>query len=200
MLLIKEEIERAIAQGDLAFTGRIRKDSLLLTLGSYAQLLAEDSRLIYPSRLDSLKTMYGDLISTWTEIHLRPQQFVLVATAEHLKLDARHYALLSTLSHIARLGLMAQGGSFVVDRYYDGHLTLEIYNLSPHTIVLYKGMPFAKLSLFECQQIRNGTDKRGCQFPVHYGMPNQLFSQFPVEFPDPMRKGGDSRDELRLEM
>jgi len=184
-----------MVRGDLEFSGQVRKDSLLLTLGNYAQFLAESTDTIDPFRAQSLDQMYDPLVSGWTEIELGPQQFILVAAAEYLRLDDRHYALMSTLSHVARLGLIAHGTSFFIDRGYQGHVTFEIYNLTTHTIVLRQKMPFAKLIVFRHEGLARQGAQRAVEVRSHYGKPDQLRSRFFDEFREPLLNGGEMSDQ-----
>jgi deoxycytidine triphosphate deaminase len=181
MLLHEENLRREIDAGHLRFNGHIRKDSLLLSLGEHLQTLSQGPDEVDPYVVDSVVRAYGPLLSQWGQFALSPHQMVLVASKEYLALDDSHYATIETLSHLARLGLMAHCASSYVDRGFCGHLTFEIVNVSPRTIILHQNMPFAKLMVFRCNQL-----SLGCLTPysaiASYGKPDELCSQYPQEF------------------
>lgn len=181
-MLLHDELERKISAGEIDFSGSLRKDSLLLTLGGYYQSLSQTETIIDPYDSQSLENLYEDLIADWDEFELKPRQFVLISTSEHLRLDARHYGLISTLSHIARLGIMAHAASFFVDRSFDGYLTLEFVNLTNHSFVLHKNMPVAKLIIYETVNSTEKTEEPAVKHGTHYGKPNELKSHFSHEF------------------
>jgi len=182
MMLLKEDLELSLHQGYIQFSGEIRKDSFLLTLGEYTQSFGEYQTVVDPYDMNSVRNAYGEIQHHWKQIEIKPHQLVLVSTQEFLGLDNRHFALISTLSHVARLGLMAHTSSFFVDRGYKGYLTLEVINLSPHIILLRQNMPFAKVVIFECgkQNLDEDISSKGHH---HYGKPDELISQFWREFP-----------------
>lgn len=182
MILLKEDLELSLHQGHIQFSGEIRKDSFLLTLGEYIQAFREHQTIVDPYDMHSVKKAYGEIQHHWKQIELKSHQLVLVSAQEFLGLDNCHFALISTLSHVARLGLMAHMSSFFVDRGYKGYLTLEVINLSPHSILLHQNMPFAKVVIFECNQ-RNLDQDTSSKAYHHYGKPDELISQFWREFP-----------------
>lgn len=193
MLLLEKDLRRALKNGDLAFSGQIRKDSLLLTLGEYAQLLSRTAKTINPYNAQSLAELYDPVISNWNQIELQPRKFILVASTEYLRLNNSHYGMIATLSHVARIGLMAHAASYFIDRGYEGHITLEICNLSDHTIVIHQGMPFAKVLVFKCDNSIGEAERHTSKFEFHYGKPNELRSRFCDEFSEPLQERGEKQ-------
>jgi dCTP deaminase len=185
MLLLEDDLKRCIANGEIEFTGTLRKDSLLLCLGANAQLFSEQNLIVDPYDDTSLNQAYGELIKGWSRLSLNPRQFILVSTEEYLRLDPRHYGIISTLSHVARFGLMAHPSSFVVDRGFKGYLTFEIYNFSPHVIVLSRGMPIAKLLVFNCGATSGDQENIVSSLQSYYGVADSLRSCFYDEFEKP---------------
>jgi deoxycytidine triphosphate deaminase len=182
MLLLHNELERRISTGDIVFTGDLRKDSLLLSLGKYYQPLSRAETIIDPYNLQSSENLYNDLVSDWDQFELKPREFVLFSTAEYLSLGIRHYGLISTLSHIARLGLMAHAASCYVDREFDGYLTFEFVNLTDHSFLLRRNMPVAKLIICETTSPMEASGNYAVRPLTHYGKPNELKSRFSQEF------------------
>ena len=78
---------------------------------------------------------------------LKPNQFLISYTKEHIKLPAYIAARLEGRSTIARYGVSIQNAP-TVQPFWDGNLALEICNLGKVTILLKKGMPIGQL-IFE---------------------------------------------------
>lgn len=182
MILLKKQLEEYLSSKRIEFTGQIRKDSLLLTLGGQAQLLSQESRVIDPYLESSLDQLYGDVVSDWNEIELKPRQFLLCIADEFIRFNGFYIGLISTLSHVARLGLMAHAASFIVDKDFEGHLTFELVNLTPHTFILHRGMPLAKLVIFDTDTLTQNVQEDTFQKEAYYGKVHELRSRFCREF------------------
>ena len=193
-ILIKEDLEQAIVDGRIQFTGSIRKDSFLLTLGEQIQFFNETPRIIDPFSDASQNELYGEAISNWGHANLQSKQLVLISSAEYIKLDHNHHAFISTLSHVARLGLMSHASSSYVDRCFEGYLTLEVMNLTPHTFILRQGMPIAKLVIFENTSQNSKKTGQHVTYTKYYGNAKLLRSKFAHEFSLPMK--GDNDEHL----
>lgn len=193
-ILIKEDLEQALVDGRIHFTGTIRKDSLLLTLGEQIQYFNEKPRIIDPFSFDSINELYGETISNWGYTNLKPNQLILISSAEFVKLDHHHHAFISTLSHVARLGLMSHASSSYVDPCFEGYLTLEIKNLTPHTFILRQGMPIAKLIIIENTCPNSTKTEQRATYKKYYGNADSLRSKFAHEFSLPTK--GDNDEHL----
>ena len=79
---------------------------------------------------------------------LAPGEFALATTKEYVNLPANLAAFVQGRSSIGRIGLTTQNAGFV-DPGFHGHITLELVNESPNTIVLTPGYPVAQLVFFE---------------------------------------------------
>jgi dCTP deaminase len=67
---------------------------------------------------------------------LGPGQFALACTFERVAMDSGHRARVEGKSSLGRLGLLVHATAGFIDPGFDGQITLEIYNLSPHTFRL----------------------------------------------------------------
>ncbi|MCH7727521.1 MAG: dCTP deaminase, partial [Planctomycetes bacterium] len=77
---------------------------------------------------------------------LRPGQFVLGTTLEHVELPDDIVARLEGKSSLGRLGLLIHSTAGYVDPGWKGQLTLEITNVAPVQITLYFGMKIGQIS------------------------------------------------------
>jgi dCTP deaminase len=77
---------------------------------------------------------------------LHPGEFVLGATLERLTLGVDLVARLEGKSSLGRLGLQVHSTAGFVDPGFDGHVTLELANVSNLPITLYAGMKVGQVS------------------------------------------------------
>lgn len=80
------------------------------------------------------------------EFHLSPGEFVLGSTVERVRLGNLVAARVEGRSSLGRLGLMVHATAGFIDPGFEGNITLEIYNLSNHVIVLRPGMSVCQLA------------------------------------------------------
>ena len=81
-----------------------------------------------------------------------PGEFVLATTKERVNIPSNIAAFVQGRSSIGRIGLTTQNAGFV-DPGFHGHITLELVNESPNTIILKEGYPVAQLVFFECYPV-----------------------------------------------
>ena len=81
-----------------------------------------------------------------------PGEFVLATTQEHVSIPSNVAAFVQGRSSIGRIDLTTQNAGFV-DPGFHGHITLELVNESPNTIILTPGYPVAQLVFFECYPV-----------------------------------------------
>ena len=77
---------------------------------------------------------------------LHPGEFVLGNTLERIRLSDSIVARLEGKSSLGRIGLLIHSTAGFVDPGWDGHLTLELSNVSRLPLTLYKGMPIGQIS------------------------------------------------------
>lgn len=89
-------------------------------------------------------TEYGQnyAAETWW---LEPGEFALGSTVETLVLPSHLCAQVNGKSSLGRLGLLVHATAGFIDPGFQGQITLELKNLSNHTIVLNKSMAVAQL-------------------------------------------------------
>ena len=81
-----------------------------------------------------------------------PGEFILATTQERVNIPSNIAAFVQGRSSIGRIGLTTQNAGFV-DPGFHGHITLELVNESPNTIILKEGYPVAQLVFFECYPV-----------------------------------------------
>ncbi|MGI8940032.1 MAG: dCTP deaminase [Iamia sp.] len=80
---------------------------------------------------------------------LHPNEFVLGATAERVRLPHDMVARLEGKSSLGRLGLLIHSTAGFVDAGWDGYLTLELSNIATLPITLYPGMKIGQISFLQ---------------------------------------------------
>lgn len=81
----------------------------------------------------------------WTDICLRPGEFILGHTEETLTLADNICAQVNGKSSLGRIGLLVHATAGFVDPGFHGQITLELKNLSSQPIWLQHGMKIAQL-------------------------------------------------------
>ena len=76
---------------------------------------------------------------------LEPLSFMLAVTKERITLRNAIGAHVDGRSTKARCGLVVHATAGFIDPGWDGEITLELFNMSPHTLVLTAGMSIAQL-------------------------------------------------------
>lgn len=77
---------------------------------------------------------------------LHPKEFILGATLERITLANDLVARIEGKSSLGRVGLIIHSTAGFVDAGWDGHLTLEISNISNIPITLYANMKIAQIA------------------------------------------------------
>ena len=79
---------------------------------------------------------------------LHPNEFVLGSTKESVRLPDDLVARLEGKSSLGRLGLLIHSTAGYVDPGFEGHLTLELSDVSSLPITIYPGMLIGQISFF----------------------------------------------------
>lgn len=87
----------------------------------------------------------GDVLPTSQTFWLEPGEFALGSTVETVVLPSTLCAQVNGKSSLGRLGLLVHATAGFIDPGFQGQITLELKNLSNHTIVLNQGMAVAQL-------------------------------------------------------
>ncbi|MDR3107519.1 MAG: dCTP deaminase [Bifidobacteriaceae bacterium] len=80
---------------------------------------------------------------------LHPGEFALGSTYERVKLDDAIAARLEGKSSLGRLGLLTHSTAGFIDPGFEGHVTLELSNVSTLPIKLWPGMKIGQMCFFQ---------------------------------------------------
>lgn len=180
-MLSDADIREAMASGDIAITNPdgsgpsdsdIQPASVDLHVGDEFAMFATrgEQVQIKPEGIDRVPQM---LKARQQNALLPPGQFLLVTTRERVRLSSVIAAKVEGRSSIGRLGLMVHVTAGFVDPGFDGQLTLELYNCSPHTIVLHEGASICQLAFIRTRS--------PSAMPYGYGRPSKYQGQVGVQ-------------------
>jgi deoxycytidine triphosphate deaminase len=180
-VLTAGKITKLIGSGEIVWPGELRGDGLLLRLGAPAQLLvpAAIGGTVDLADQTGIDLLYQQPREDWESLALTPGQMVLCQVQEPLQISAELAGAISTLSHLARVGLATHVTSPWVLPGWNGRLTLELLNVGPATLRIHQGMPVGRLLIF------------GMDGPVGPAVPHAYYgttdghlgSRYAVEFP-----------------
>jgi deoxycytidine triphosphate deaminase len=176
-MLTVSEITVRIGRGEIAWPGELRGDGLLLRLGSPLQPFAAPGHVIDLADQGSIGDLYAEPLHGWDQFDLAPGRIALCAVSQPLRLGAGFAAAIATLSHLARVGLATHVTSPWVMPGWDGHLTLELLNVSPATLRLRRDMPAARAVIWRMDGAASGGVPH-----AHYGGAAHLGSRYAAEF------------------
>jgi dCTP deaminase len=84
--------------------------------------------------------------------YLEPNEFALGCTIEKVTVPRHLCAQVNGKSSLGRLGLLVHATAGYIDPGFTGQITLELKNISNHTIVLTEGMAIAQLVFHQLRQ------------------------------------------------
>ena len=80
---------------------------------------------------------------------LHPGEFALGSTWEYVKIDATVAARLEGKSSLGRLGILTHSTAGFIDPGFEGHITLELSNVSTLPVKLWPGMKIGQMCFFQ---------------------------------------------------
>lgn len=150
MILSDVTIREALAAGriviDPMMEGALQPSSVDLRIDRYFRVFRNDTTpYIDPKEPQEDLTELVEVAPDHAFI-LHPGEFVLASTLERIALPDDLVGRLEGKSSLGRLGLLIHSTAGFVDAGWDGHLTLELSNVSNLPIALYPGMKIGQIS------------------------------------------------------
>ncbi|HET6963182.1 MAG TPA: dCTP deaminase [Acidimicrobiales bacterium] len=113
---------------------------------------------------------------------LHPGEFVLGSTLERIALPADLVARIDGKSSLGRLGLLTHATAGWIDPGFEGHVTLELSNVSTLPIRLYPDMKIAQVSFMQMTTPADhpyGSGRHGSKYQGQRGpTPSRYFENF----------------------
>ncbi len=150
MNLCDTDLLKAFADGSLKVTPfdpkRVQPASIDLTLGDEFAEWATSGKTI---DLDDPSAVAPEMHRSRYQggFPLRPGAFALASTAESIGLAPELCARVEGRSSLGRLGLCIHATAGFIDPGFEGMITLELFNMSPHLLLLQPGMTICQLAV-----------------------------------------------------
>lgn len=113
---------------------------------------------------------------------LHPGEFILGSTWEYVKLDSSIAARLEGKSSLGRLGILTHSTAGFVDPGFEGHITLELSNVSTLPVKLWPGMKIGQMCFFDLSSPAEhpyGTSENGSHYQGQRGpTPSRSYENF----------------------
>ncbi|HEC64457.1 MAG TPA: dCTP deaminase [bacterium] len=116
-----------------------------LTLSNTAWRQTPD---IYSFEVDNPPETFGRQIKGFEQLYVYSGDFVLVSTREKIHVPNNMCARIEGKSSLGRLGLVVHATAGFIDPNFTGHLTLELFNVGKHGLILTPGMRISQISFF----------------------------------------------------
>lgn len=167
MFLGSGEVKRLIDEGHLIIRPfderRLQPNSYDMTLGNSFYVPSGTGTLDVK---DKEIGKYFYKVEVEDKFFVKPYSFCLATTIEWVSLPLDVVAFVEGKSSIGRLGLFIQNAGWI-DSGFHGNITLELYNASPFTIVLYPGMAICQVVFARTIGVERGYCGKYCgQFGV----------------------------------
>lgn len=153
MLLSDYDIVRAQSEGSISLTPwtpeMVQPASIDVRLDRFFRVFNNHKYTYVDPAEDQ-----GDL----TELHevdadqpwiLHPGEFILGSTYEYVKLGDSIAARLEGKSSLGRLGILTHSTAGFIDPGFEGHITLELSNVSTLPVKLWPGMKIGQMCFFQ---------------------------------------------------
>jgi len=146
---IREALEAGTIVIDPLLEGGIQPSSVDLRIDRYFRVFRNDTTpYIDPKQPQEDLTELVE-VEDGKAFILHPGEFVLASTLERVELPDDVAGRLEGKSSLGRLGLLAHSTAGFVDSGFEGHLTLELSNVSNLPIAIYPGMRIGQISFLQ---------------------------------------------------
>lgn len=146
-MLVDFQIAEEIAGGRLVISPwnpkMLQPASVDLTLDRFFRVYADHTEPVDP-RSEERRTVQVEL-HEGERFELHSLRFALASTVERVRIPDNMIGRLEGKSSLARMGLFVHVTAGFFDPGFEGFCTLELFNASPFTILLYPNMPICQM-------------------------------------------------------
>jgi dCTP deaminase len=146
---MRDEIERGRIRIEPLADGAIQPSSIDLRLGNKMRVFRNNHISHIDLRQDTAALTEVVEVQPGQPFFLRPLEFALGVTLEHITVPDDLVARLDGKSSLGRVGLLIHATAGLVDPGWQGRLTLELMNLAPFPITLFAGMKIGQISFIQ---------------------------------------------------
>lgn len=178
MVLSDILIKKYIREGEIEISPL---DDYQIQSSSIDLRLDEHLKVIQPNEVDG---SYGKIdfkkpinYAETTRMVVPAKNFVLASTIETIKLSENFCAQVYGRSSVGRAGLIVENAGWI-DNGFEGNITLELFNLTNHDIILDEGMRICQI-VFEytgyCER-PYGSEELGSKYQGQKGITGSLIN------------------------
>jgi dCTP deaminase len=146
---IREQISQGRIRIEPLAEGAIQPSSIDLRLGNKIRVFQNNHISHIDLRCDTATLTEVVELKAGQPFFLRPLEFALGVTVEHIIVPDDLVARLDGKSSLGRVGLLIHATAGLVDPGWEGRLTLELMNLAPFPITLFAGMKIGQISFIQ---------------------------------------------------
>jgi dCTP deaminase len=146
---MREELARGRIRVEPLADGAIQPSSIDLRLGDKIRVFRNNHISHIDLRSDTAALTEVVELTPGQPFFLRPLEFALGVTVEHIVVPNDLVARLDGKSSLGRVGLLIHATAGLVDPGWEGRLTLELMNLAPFPITLFAGMKIGQISFIK---------------------------------------------------
>lgn len=146
---MRDELERGRIRVEPLAEGAIQPSSIDLRLGNKMRVFRNNHISHIDLRHDTAALTEVIEVQPGQPFFLRPLEFALGVTLEHIVVPDDLVARLDGKSSLGRVGLLIHATAGLVDPGWEGRLTLELMNLAPFPITLFAGMKIGQISFIK---------------------------------------------------
>ena len=143
---MREEIERGRIRVEPLAEDAIQPSSIDLRMDNKIRVFRNNHISHIDLRQDTAALTEVVELKPGQPFFLRPLEFALGVTMEHITVPNDLVARLDGKSSLGRVGLLIHATAGLVDPGWQGRLTLELMNLAPFPITLFAGMKIGQIS------------------------------------------------------
>jgi len=146
---MREEIERGRIRVEPLAEDAIQPSSIDLRMDNKIRVFRNNHISHIDLRNDTAALTEVVELKPGQPFFLRPLEFALGVTMEHIVVPNDLVARLDGKSSLGRVGLLIHATAGLVDPGWEGRLTLELMNLAPFPITLFAGMKIGQISFIQ---------------------------------------------------
>ena len=179
---IREELSASRIVIEPLMEGCIQPSSVDLHVDRYFRLFRNHTRGMIDVKEDQQELTELVEVTDDDALILHPGEFVLGSSLERVALPDDLVGRLEGKSSLGRLGLLIHSTAGFVDPGFDGHLTLELSNVSNLPITVYPGMKIGQISFLRMTTAADhpyGSSGVGSKYQHQRGpTPSRYFENF----------------------
>lgn len=150
MIVIEKGLEQLSSQYSICEKHLVDDYSIKIQLGeSYFTPQKHGERIVYGAH-PTPSSIFSSKLTAKQNLIIEPGAQIIACSKNIYKIPTDYFGLVQTKGTLARLFIQATCNDGQIEPGFNGHITLEIVNLSPWTVEIPIGSDVAQLYLIKC--------------------------------------------------